>query len=194
VVDTLLLPSGLSMPLIDRMRIGRDAGCEVHLDESPVSREHACITRTADGRWYVEDLGSRNGTYVDNVRLAPGARGRLHDGSRLDVANVAIVVALPSAATDPDNTSSLELHGVASEITLSPYQLQVVRHLAAPWLAGAEEPASNAAIAQALGTPVAVDAVKAALRRTYVKVGLAGAPDGAKRKSLCRIARQRGWV
>jgi hypothetical protein len=70
----------------------------------------------------------------------------------------------------------------------------VVRHLAAPWLAGEEEPASNAAIAQALGTPVAVDAVKAALRRTYVKVGLSGAPDGAKRRSLCRIARQRGWI
>jgi predicted component of type VI protein secretion system len=194
VVDTLLLPSGASMPLTDGMRIGRDAGCEVHLDASPVSREHACITRTADGRWYVEDLGSRNGTYVDNVRLTPGARGRLHDGSRLDVANVALVVALPSAATDPENTSSLELHGVAREITLSPYQLQVVRHLAAPWLAGEEEPASNAAIAPALGTPVAVDAVKAALRRTYVKVGLSGAPDGAKRRSLCRIARQRGWI
>ena len=77
---------------------------------------------------------------------------------------------------------------------MSPYQLQVVRHLAAPWLAGAEEPASNAAIAQALGTPAATDAVKAALRRIYVKVGLAGAPDGGKRRSLCRVARERGWV
>jgi hypothetical protein len=194
VVDTLLLPSGMSLSLRDGMRIGRDAACEVRLDSSPVSREHAAITGTADGRWYVEDLGSRNGTYVDNARLAPGARGRLHDGSRIDIANVALVVSLPSAATDPESTTSLEMHGVAREITLSPYQLQVVRHLAAPWLAGEEEPASNAAIAQALGTPVAIDAVKAALRRIYVKVGLSGAPDGAKRKSLCRIARQRGWV
>jgi hypothetical protein len=194
VTDTLLLPNGASVPLADGLTIGRDAGCDVRLDGSPVSREHAAVHRTADGRWYVEDLGSRNGTYVDNARLAPGARGRLHDGSRLDIANVALVVSMPSASTDPDGTSSLELHGVAREITLSAYQLQVVRHLAAPWLAGEDEPASNAAIAQALGTPVAVDAVKAALRRTYVKVGLSGAPDGAKRRSLCRIARQRGWV
>jgi predicted component of type VI protein secretion system len=182
------------MPLTNGMRIGRDADCDVRLNESPVSREHAAITQTSDGRWYVEDLGSRNGTYVDNARLAPGSRGRLHDGSRLAIANISLVVSMPSAASDPDGTASLELHGIAREITLSPYQLQVVRHLAAPWLAGEEEPASNAAIAQALGTPAAVDAVKAALRRTYVKVGLSGAPDGAKRRSLCRIARQRGWI
>jgi pSer/pThr/pTyr-binding forkhead associated (FHA) protein len=176
------------------MRIGRDIGCDLRLPERPVSREHAAIHRTPQGRWYVEDLGSRNGTFVDKTRLLAGTRARLRDGCHLDIANITLVVSLPPLVADPDSTSSLELPDLTHAVALSPYQLQVVRHLAAPWLNGDEEPASNAAIAQALGTPAATDAVKAALRRIYVKVGLAAAPDGGKRRSLCRTARERGWV
>lgn len=193
-MDSVWLPDGGSVPLSDGMRIGRDPGCDVRLAEPSVSRQHAAIHSAAHGRWYVEDLGSRNGTYVDKARLAAGGRARLHDGCHVDIANITLVVTLPPQGSDPDSTSSLELPDLTRAVALSPYQLQVVRHLAAPWLAGAEEPASNAAIAQALGTPAATDAVKAALRRIYVKVGLAGAPDSGKRRSLCRVARERGWV
>jgi hypothetical protein len=36
--------------------------------------------------------------------------------------------------------------------------------------------------------------VKAALRRIYAKAGLSDQPAHAKRRALCRVARQRGWV
>jgi pSer/pThr/pTyr-binding forkhead associated (FHA) protein len=194
VVDSLWLPNGGSVPLVDGMRIGRDSGCEVRLVERSVSREHAAIHHGTFGRWYVEDLGSRNGTYLDKTRLAAGTRAWLRDGCHLDIATVRLVVSLPPDATDAESTTSLELPDLAPSAALSPYQLQVVQHLAAPWLAGDEEPASNAAIAQALGTPAATEAVKAALRRIYVKVGLSDAPDAGKRRSLCRLARELGWV
>jgi hypothetical protein len=193
-VDSLWLPNGGSVPLVDGMRIGRDAGCEVHLPERSVSREHAAIHHGSFGRWYVEDLGSRNGTYLDKTRLVAGTRAWLRDGCQLDIATVRLAVSLPPDATDAESTTSMELPDLAPSVALSPYQLQVVQHLAAPWLAADEEPASNAAIAQALGTPAATEAVKAALRRIYVKVGLSGAPDAGKRRALCRVAREQGWV
>ena len=73
---------------------------------------------------------------------------------------------------------------------------EVFRSLCAPWLAGAslESLPSNELIAAQLGTPGATGTVKAALRRIYAKAGLSGMPANAKRRSLCRVARQRGWI
>jgi hypothetical protein len=57
--------------------IGRDASCHVHIDDSSVSHRHARIYHS-DGEWHVEDLGSTNGTFVNDrpltrpVILRPG--------------------------------------------------------------------------------------------------------------------------
>lgn len=65
-----------------RLLIGRSAACGLQLDDRFVSSEHAAITWT--GRhWEVHDLGSRNGTYVDNARVRPGSYVRLTPGARL---------------------------------------------------------------------------------------------------------------
>jgi len=53
----------------DAMVIGRDPKCDVPLAFPMISWRHARITRTADGT-FVEDLGSRNGTFVDGVRIS----------------------------------------------------------------------------------------------------------------------------
>ena len=45
--------------------LGRDASCAVRFDDPMVSRKHAAVT-FADGRWWISDLGSRNGTLVDD--------------------------------------------------------------------------------------------------------------------------------
>jgi pSer/pThr/pTyr-binding forkhead associated (FHA) protein len=49
-------------------RIGRDARCDVRLDADVVSRVHTEV-RVEDGRWWVRDLGSTNGTWVDGARI-----------------------------------------------------------------------------------------------------------------------------
>jgi signal transduction histidine kinase/pSer/pThr/pTyr-binding forkhead associated (FHA) protein len=51
--------------------IGRQPGLNVVLEAPEVSRQHARITNT-DGRSYLEDLGSSNGTFLNRLRL----RGR----------------------------------------------------------------------------------------------------------------------
>jgi signal transduction histidine kinase len=44
--------------------IGRDASCDVVLDDRTTSRRHASVTVQEDGV-YLEDLDSRNGTFID---------------------------------------------------------------------------------------------------------------------------------
>ncbi|MGD0547393.1 MAG: FHA domain-containing protein [Terracidiphilus sp.] len=54
----------------DSMEAGRDPACEIPLPDFPmVSWRHARLTRTPGGI-LVEDLGSRNGTYVNGIRVS----------------------------------------------------------------------------------------------------------------------------
>jgi pSer/pThr/pTyr-binding forkhead associated (FHA) protein len=46
------------------IRIGRDPECEICLDNAGISRHHARIERTPGG-YMVEDLGSANGTFLN---------------------------------------------------------------------------------------------------------------------------------
>ena len=73
-------------------RIGREDSCELHLDDPMISRRHAAVT-FAEGRWWIEDLGSRNGTLVNQQRvrrvpLPPSCEIKLYEAApvlRLDV-------------------------------------------------------------------------------------------------------------
>jgi putative nucleotidyltransferase with HDIG domain len=53
------------------LRAGRLASLEIVLDDSSVSRRHAEL-RFGDEGWFVRDLESTNGTYVNGVRIGPG--------------------------------------------------------------------------------------------------------------------------
>ena len=60
--------AGLTMALGDALKIGRSTDCQLILDDDYVSTRHARIYRTGEG-YLVEDLGSTNGTYLNNERL-----------------------------------------------------------------------------------------------------------------------------
>jgi hypothetical protein len=49
--------------------IGRSDKCDIVIDSKPVSRQHARIFSNSDGQWFVEDLGSSNGTFVNGERV-----------------------------------------------------------------------------------------------------------------------------
>jgi pSer/pThr/pTyr-binding forkhead associated (FHA) protein len=49
-----------------------------------VSRIHADIRLEGDAH-YIEDVGSSNGTYINNLPLLPGNRHRLRPGDRISL-------------------------------------------------------------------------------------------------------------
>ncbi len=53
----------------ERFVVGRDEDCDLPVPDEKVSRKHASILKRDDGRTYLEDLGSTNGTYVDGRRV-----------------------------------------------------------------------------------------------------------------------------
>lgn len=59
---------GKSFPLKGKMVVGREAGCELQIDEQMLSRRHAELELVA-GSLRVRDLGSANGTFVNGKKV-----------------------------------------------------------------------------------------------------------------------------
>jgi hypothetical protein len=75
--------AGMTFLLADELTVGRSPGCGVSLpDDTFVSSVHARVFRRGDG-YYVEDLGSTNGTFVLNERI--GAPVHLRPGDQFQV-------------------------------------------------------------------------------------------------------------
>jgi len=82
----------------DAVMIGRDASCNVVVPDRQVSRFHARLSRSENGM-VLEDLASKNGTYVNGNRIEEPAY--LQDGDVIQIALVQSLVFLSSDATMP---------------------------------------------------------------------------------------------
>jgi MoxR-like ATPase len=82
----------------ERFAIGRDPASDYPLDpESPASRHHAAIY-VADGRWRIQDLGSLNGTKVNDARIEDT---EIVHGDRVNVGAAEFVFEDDGAAAAP---------------------------------------------------------------------------------------------
>lgn len=69
-------------PLPTRCLVGRSRSCDLQLAAGDISSQHAVLQWTGV-HWELQDLASRNGTFIDEHRLAQGERAPLRRGARL---------------------------------------------------------------------------------------------------------------
>lgn len=82
----------------DSVMVGRDDTCDLVIPDRQISRQHVRIYLEDEG-YFIEDLDSRNGTWVNNQQLK-GTR-RLFDNDEINLAMAARVQFLGSSATAP---------------------------------------------------------------------------------------------
>ncbi len=78
--------------------IGRGDECDIVLPERQISRQHIRIFKQDDA-YYIEDLESKNGTWVNGQQLK-GTR-HLYDGDKIQLAMAVIMEFIGSGATAP---------------------------------------------------------------------------------------------
>lgn len=113
VVLVMFTPEGerRDVPLKrDAVVLGRDGSCDIRIPVAAVSRTHCRIEATDDGV-FVEDLGSRNGTYRNEDRVED--RQPLEAGDRLAVGPVVFTIQI-NGDPEPVEPPLLESPMVAS--------------------------------------------------------------------------------
>jgi len=84
----------------DVMTLGRGDECDVVVPERQISRVHMRIRREATG-YFLEDLGSKNGPFVNGRQVPSGASVFLQDGDEIQLALCVRMVFVGAEATLP---------------------------------------------------------------------------------------------
>jgi pSer/pThr/pTyr-binding forkhead associated (FHA) protein len=169
--------------------VGRQSDNAVPLGwDSEVSRVHAELVRVGSSWTLADDGLSRNGSYVNDERVA--GRRRLDHGDVVQVGRTVLHFRCPSAAETEPTVASPD--GAAAR-QLSSGQRRVLIALCRPFRDSSfATPATNQQIAEELY--LSVDAVKSHLRKLFVVFGVNDMPQNAKRSHLAWQALASGVI
>jgi hypothetical protein len=79
--------------------IGRERGCDCRLVDKTISARHARLTYH-HGQWWIEDLGSKNGTYLNQERITQAVVAATDD--ELRCGQVVLRVSIEGRTGNPD--------------------------------------------------------------------------------------------
>lgn len=79
--------AGATMSIDGSLTIGRAAACSLTLDDTFVSQQHASIVHR-DGKFFAEDQGSTNGTFVNRHRITSSVV--LQPGDRVQIGSTVL--------------------------------------------------------------------------------------------------------
>ena len=72
--------------------LGREASsCDIVISEPAVSRRHARFI-LEDGTAYIEDVSEHNGTYLNDTKLPPLGRAKIHEGDVVTLGRASIAI------------------------------------------------------------------------------------------------------
>lgn len=99
----LVMPDGQQLPVTHWENIiGRAKGCDIVVNLSTVSRNHAVLTRYDDGSWSLTDIGSRGSVSVNGNQVEVCA---LHYGDVISLGGVEMILA-PTTAEEVEEQKS----------------------------------------------------------------------------------------
>jgi hypothetical protein len=78
-----------------QLTVGRSSASDVEVNDGTLSQLHLLLMEEGPGRFTARDAGSKNGTWVDGVRLVPGAPVALGEGARIQAAQVCLTFYTP---------------------------------------------------------------------------------------------------
>src|SRR6476660_6058486 len=97
---------GLEIPLRkDKFLIGRAKECALRAGSEAISRRHCAIIRRETG-WTVRDLGSRNGTHVNDEKITTEVPLKAGDELRVGPLKFLVAERESSAAVPPANSAN----------------------------------------------------------------------------------------
>jgi predicted component of type VI protein secretion system len=109
------------------IHIGRHTDSHVFLSDRSVSRHHAVIFNTEDGKWFIEDLNSANKTYLNDKQIQ---KSEIANGSIVKVGDFVIEISIEekSEAVEATNLEDTRAKTAYNEdaITEKGGQLQVI--------------------------------------------------------------------
>lgn len=79
-----LLFNGREISIVKKIVIGRDKSCDVTIDDVLVSRNHAVIQKIKNA-YFIHDLESTNGTYVNNKKVPDGKYVKLKKTDKIKI-------------------------------------------------------------------------------------------------------------
>ncbi len=102
--------------------LGRSSSCDLRLPHASISRRHARLTRRGE-RLFLEDLGSQNGTFLDDERLAGPCELLL--GQRIHIGPAVLRLRVPGGNTRTDRPRRRR-RAQEREVTPRPLRLAVL--------------------------------------------------------------------
>ena len=94
-------PSGERKAIEGSCFLGRAATCDVVIPDTKASRQHALVQGEKGSEFWLIDLGSANGTYVNGRRV--GQPQRLFNADRITVAGITFIFHRPGTVSRPDS-------------------------------------------------------------------------------------------
>jgi pSer/pThr/pTyr-binding forkhead associated (FHA) protein len=74
-----LVFQGKKIPIVSEIKLGRSRSNDVVIDDRMVSRAH-CVVQKIKESFFIKDLNSLNGTFVNTTRVPPGKYMKLAPG------------------------------------------------------------------------------------------------------------------
>jgi adenylate cyclase len=96
---------GQRLPLERSCRLGRKPGSDITISGPKASREHAFIQVQDESEFWLIDLGSLNGTFLNNQRLLRPTR--LHNGDRFVIAGLAFLFRQSGGVVTPGGMTTV---------------------------------------------------------------------------------------